>query len=375
MSFFKNISLQRITSTGNFIPEIDGLRFLAIISVLIFHLNGFLLNKLNIGTDTIIPSFFKNGYLGVEVFFVISGFVLALPFVKVHILKTGEFFPKKYFIRRLTRLEPPYIIIMFMLFIASTFLLHKFSIIEGVKTFFSSIFYSHNFIYGRGTNPLLNTVAWSLEVEVQFYILAPIIAFIYKLNKINRRGILVLACIIFSFLPNYLRLPFVSLYDYIEYFLLGFLLADFYLDKENKVAIPFSIIIGISSIIIIFSLSTEFDPFLSSLYTSLQLGALFILFHIVLMQRKISFFSKKLITNIGGMCYTIYLIHYPIISIIGNVLVKIKFTNIKDINYMICFIILMSIVLIISGITFLILEKPFMDKNWVSNFKSKLSIG
>jgi peptidoglycan/LPS O-acetylase OafA/YrhL len=102
-------------------PEIDGLRFLAIISVLLFHFNGFIFNKSQPISNTVFLNKLNfvlgHGHLGVELFFVISGFILALPFANSYLKSKKKDNIKSYFTRRLTRLEPPYILIMiFFLF-------------------------------------------------------------------------------------------------------------------------------------------------------------------------------------------------------------------------------------------------------------------
>src|SRR5580692_4604220 len=107
--------LRRITRDGRWIPEIDSLRFIAIFSVFLFHLHGELLVRSG-GIAVLEPRYvwlfhgIRQGYRGVELFFVISGFILGLPFAR-HCLKEA---PKvrlgKYFLRRLTRLEPTYIV-------------------------------------------------------------------------------------------------------------------------------------------------------------------------------------------------------------------------------------------------------------------------
>ena len=104
------LSFKRITSTGSFIPEIDGLRFIAIASVVLCHLSSFLtIRDTNTYTDTfdytLLKQLLSRGYLGVPLFFVISGFILGLPFAKFYIGGQKPINLKKYFLRRLTRLS------------------------------------------------------------------------------------------------------------------------------------------------------------------------------------------------------------------------------------------------------------------------------
>src|SRR5882762_7039250 len=101
--------LSRETTSGRFIPEMDGLRFAAIGMVVLFHLNGYLTVKSKAfypapPTDWLAQAAFV-GFHGVELFFVISGFILGLPFAS-HYLKNKPAVPlRKYYLRRLTRLE------------------------------------------------------------------------------------------------------------------------------------------------------------------------------------------------------------------------------------------------------------------------------
>jgi peptidoglycan/LPS O-acetylase OafA/YrhL len=112
----------RITSGGTFIPEIDGLRFFAIMSVVLYHLNEYLKihgsEKFRQSTETSMLNLaLSQGHFGVQLFFVISGFILAIPFAEHYMNKKG--FPAlgKYYMRRLTRLEPPYIANITVLFV------------------------------------------------------------------------------------------------------------------------------------------------------------------------------------------------------------------------------------------------------------------
>ena len=111
------LSFKRIISSGSFIPEIDGLRFIAITSVVLFHWSVFLNEKyVNQSLDTFDYSFLKHllshGRIGVPLFFTISGFIIAMSFAKFHLGNGNPVSLKQYLLRRLTRLEPPYILIM-----------------------------------------------------------------------------------------------------------------------------------------------------------------------------------------------------------------------------------------------------------------------
>lgn len=108
---------------------------------------------------------------GSSFFFAISGFVLALPFAEHHLFAANRPSLRAYFTRRLTRIEPPYLLnILAILAMLAVFKRESLRALlpEGL----SSVVYLHGFIYpnSNGVNPAF----WSLEVEVQFYALAPL---------------------------------------------------------------------------------------------------------------------------------------------------------------------------------------------------------
>jgi len=369
----KKIQLRRIIASGKFIPEIDGLRFIAVMSVLLYHINIFLKDK-NVHVYAInqdksfTPNFIYNGSLGVELFFVISGFVLGLFFARAYRFD-NPISLKSYFLRRLTRLEPPYIIALIGFFFGSVYVAKSLPIGEAISSLISSIFYVHNIVYPN-TYPKILAVAWSLEVEVQFYMLAPILGLIFKFkNGIKRKSILLGLCILFPIASYLLPLPFVSLYNYMAYFLLGFLITDIYLDQKdstrtNDLAFISTIVLGL--LLLAFYYLKEVDDLLiQTYYTYLHLLLLFGIMYIGLIKKKVGFLRLRWVSNIGGACYSIYLLHYPLISLLGNKLVKFQFTQNKLLDNLIFGLILFVVVIFISGLFYLFVERPCMDKNWV----------
>ena len=96
--------LSRVTSSGAFIPEVDGLRFIAIGSVVLYHIHAYCLQHgAVVPSSTWFSRLFINGQRGVQLFFVISGFILGLPFASHYLKGTPKIKVKSYFLRRLTR--------------------------------------------------------------------------------------------------------------------------------------------------------------------------------------------------------------------------------------------------------------------------------
>jgi peptidoglycan/LPS O-acetylase OafA/YrhL len=378
------IQLRRIIQSGSFIPEIDGLRFIAITSVVLFHTFAFLKAKDSntydfSGRIDWIDRIISHGDFGVPLFFVISGFILGRPFAEYYFNHQKSVSIKSYFIRRLTRLEPPYILVMSGLFVASVFILHKMPLAEGLKSLACSLFYVHNFVYGREFFPLLNTVAWSLEVEVQFYILAPVLAAVFfRLPEPKIRRLIIVASILFfTCIEHFFRLPFISVMDFMEFFLIGFLLTDLYVNKSAKIAFLRGFTGSLLSIVLVFSLfvfeTSDIDGIpLRISWEVYQLFAIGLAYYLILINKSLSILRSNVLTNIGGMCYSIYLLHFVLISLVGNPLFHIAFSKIEMVNHLLYATILTAVVLFVSTIFFLLVERPCMNKNWHIDLLNRL---
>src|SRR5690606_32558635 len=179
------------------------------------------------------------GDKGVWIFFAISGFILSYAFAKhfyIRDLSVAQFDLKGYFIRRLTRLEPPYIISTFILFFFTGLVLtQNFSTLWGNLA--ATLTYTHNVAYGKWSP--INPVTWSLEVEVQFYILAPFLSAIFFRLGENTRNLLLLSLILATpYFVLFEESPFIVnphlkrlLPVYLPHFLVGLLLASLYTGK------------------------------------------------------------------------------------------------------------------------------------------------
>lgn len=371
------INFRRIISSGSFIPEIDGLRFIAIISVVFYHLNGFIREKdKNDYADSFDLDFVFNilerGHLGVPLFFVISGFILAMPFAKMNLGLGKKVILKDYFVRRLTRLEPPYILAMTALFIVTVFIIHKYPLDIGAKSFISSLCYVHNFTFGHGVLPLLNTVAWSLEIEIQFYLLAPLLFFVvYRIKKNKfRRAAIIFLIICFQIFSIIVDLKYLSIVNFLHYFLLGLLLADLYLTKSSSAFSfqKFNILAIITFCLIwIFDITGIENNKLKLIFGFIKLVSIFSFYYLVLFTQSLRVLAKPLITNIGGMCYSIYLLHYPIISFFGNHLISYQVSDVLLLNYLFYAVNILIAILAVSSVFFICIERPCMNKNWHKN--------
>ncbi|MDD2250509.1 MAG: acyltransferase [Tissierellia bacterium] len=371
--------LKRPIQSGSFIPEIDGLRFLAILSVCLLHLNNFYGRSINYNyyegvRDVNSWSWFINrSGLGVEIFFAISGFIIALPFLKHYLTNDKKPSIKAYFIRRLTRLEIPFLLSCIIFYSAYIYNNDQ-NLLEGLGHFFAAITYTHVFFYGEWAP--FNPVTWSLEVEIQFYLLAPwLIQFMLRSSK-NIVRVFVFLCLFF--IPLILKYHFyealktyhlhMSILIFLPYFLIGILVAFLFIKHQSFFKNRSFIwdVIGLSSIYFLFYYA--WNP--NQLYFCV---CVFLLFLASFKGHLLNyFFTRQVIYTIGGMCYTLYLLHYPLIHLIGRFTYRLSIGDDHIANYLIQAIIILPIIFSISSIYFLLIEKPCMNKHWPQNIYHRI---
>lgn len=147
-------------------PDIDGLRAIAVGSVVLYHLDESLLS---------------GGFVGVDIFFVISGYLITKLIIG-EIVSSGDFSFKNFYLRRIRRLFPALFVTMLFCLCVGYFILSPTHLVELSQSLVSAIFSVSNIFFwsvagyfdsDSSLKPLLHT--WSLSVEEQFYLLWPLI--------------------------------------------------------------------------------------------------------------------------------------------------------------------------------------------------------
>jgi len=342
-------------------PEIDGLRAIAVLSVIIYHAQFSIFEK----------KFFSGGFFGVDIFFVISGYLISLLILK-ELYATGNFSFSYFYERRIRRIFPVlFLVVIVSLPFAWNYLIPS-AFVEFSKsilflTIFSSnfFFYKTNVAYGAENSllkPFLHT--WSLSVEEQFYLIFPIIFFFFF--KFLRRYIFFL--ITFLLLFSFFFTNFIAYNDKLLSFyilparawelLSGSLLA--YLEIKNfknfnkKNKHQFIACFGFCLIIFpIFFFDEQFKfPIIFTLTTIICLSLVIWYSSYNNIIKKI--LSYKIFVFIGLISYSLYLWHYPIFAF-G----RFSETNINNNDKF--FWILLTFIL--SIFSYFLVERPARKKN------------
>ena len=336
-------------------PEIDGLRALSVLLVIFHHLG---------------VTFFSGGYIGVDVFFVISGYLITSIITKE--VSQQKFSIKGFYKRRIVRLAPAYFIVIATTSLVSMFALLPSELINYLDSVTYSTFFLANFYmwseaggyFGSQADfiPLLHL--WSLAVEEQFYILWPIILVVfYKLFKFKGITLFVLfsalLCLIVSEYgaQKYTAAAYYLMPTRAVELMLGALLVFLPKYQFSILIRNFLTLLGLSLIVytaVMYTTATVF-PGINALTPCF--GAMLII-HCADYKKDFvgKVLSVKPVNFIGKISYPAYLWHWPIIVFCNIYLINISFL----IGLLILFI-----TLIISFLTFQYIENPAKKAlNW-----------
>jgi peptidoglycan/LPS O-acetylase OafA/YrhL len=362
-------------SSGTWVPQIDGLRFIAIVSVILFHSLGELISRTGhpIAVQPrydLMRRMIENGDRGVLLFFAISGYILARPFLRQHRLGGKRVALGAYYLRRVTRLEPPYILSLLMYAVGFWALGAPLS--DMLPHLAASAFYVHNLVYNSVST--INFVTWSLEVEIQFYVLAPLLGLVYTVrNSVMRRSVLAISILAGGTLNLYLSgrptsvLHGTILY-YLHYFLTGFLLADILEGHRQQ---PYRSIAWDAVSIVVWPI-IFFLPRVNATIAWLPLLVLTVYLAAFYGPGSNWFFRRPFVALGGGMCYSFYLTHMLIISVVFKATKHLAVFQDLLLNYTIQLLTLGTAIALLSTLYFVLIERPCMDPEWPQKLWRKI---
>lgn len=373
-------SLRRITSGSSWIPEIDGLRFVAIALVVLFHLSAQVIAKSPIPFTTKswyagLFAFFGRGDIGVRIFFVISGFILGRPFARHFLLAQPKPSLRSYYLRRLTRLEPPYLINIAVCAVAIAIYDHR-PLHQLLPQFAASALYLHGFFFG--SFGVMNPVAWTLEIEVQFYLLVPLLTLVFLVRPAWLRRSLfagtALLLPVWLMVFVYGHVPGTSLFWatilwWLQYFLAGMLLSDIYVVDMTSWSphLSWDLISGAAWCVLLVpfiphNVQYAIEPLLIALAF---VGA----FRGVWLHR---LFATRWLAIIGGMCYSIYLWHFLVIALVFKISRHMVAGHDLLANFLLQALFILPCVLAFSVLYFVLIERPCMDPAWPQKLRATL---
>ncbi len=303
-------------------PEIDGLRCISVISIILYHAQFEIYNQ----------KIFTGGFIGVDIFFVISGYLITCLILK-ELEINNSFSFSNFYEKRARRILPALITVIlislpfaYILLLPNNFVEFAYSILFSLGFTSNLFFLNIGQIYGAESSllkPFLHT--WSLAVEEQYYLLFPImLIFFNKYFKKTLFLIFIIGFIISLFFANWASYNYPSINFYILptrgwELLLGSIIAYV---EIRKYKIPknslFNFILSILGIcLIIYSIySFNINTHHPSLYTLLPvLGVSLLILFLKEINNPVSrLLSSKVFVSVGLISYSLYLWHYPIFA-------------------------------------------------------------
>jgi peptidoglycan/LPS O-acetylase OafA/YrhL len=296
---------------NKFRKDINFLRSVSVLSVLFYHAEF---------------KFFNNGYLGVDVFFVISGYLIGS--IILDNLAKNLFSFSEFYLKRIRRLAPAlYFTLLFSSLIAYAMYSPE-DILDFENSAIFSIFFGSNFYFWKSINYFspeidirLLSHTWSLGIEEQFYFLLPVgLYFLFK-SRIREKLILVIISmvsvlsfglvvqdIILSSSSKFYLLP-TRLWELLLGVILALLLRNYKIKQRKYLSYFF--LFTLLCCLFVFNLKIEHP----GSYTLIPVLATF--FFILLNDDKFlkTIIDNKIFQTLGAASYSIYLIHFPVFGI------------------------------------------------------------
>jgi peptidoglycan/LPS O-acetylase OafA/YrhL len=310
------------------IELLDSFRFIAIISVLLYHFTNGNTSLYHYGN--FYNHIFSFGYLGVHFFFIISGFVISYTLENTQSLLS-------FYKNRFSRLFPAMLLCSLITFtIICTLDNHLlFKNAHEIKNLLPGLTFIHPGIWTLLTNIKFNWINgsyWTLWTEVQFYLISSAVYFLNKKQFVRNVLLTGIAVCLFKFIPMYLInnqsifhgssfSVFLNGWKYgvelfnITFFILWFLIGVVFYQLYKGFKFSQNIIIVIGSAVVLFLILLEMRLFITPSYPETLIGffIMLVLFSLMIYSKKyLRFLENPLLKRIGLISYTIYLIHEQI---------------------------------------------------------------
>lgn len=346
---------------NNFRYDISFLRVLAVLSVLFFHFN---------------IHGFSGGFVGVDIFFVISGYLMSQIILKG--IENNNFNILDFYKRRMIRIFPAllFMLIIFSLIVALVLPSQFFQFQNNAFSstlFFSNIYYylsSGYFDVASHYNFLLHT--WSLSVEWQFYIIYPIFLLLtkrlYQSNLIIFKSIFIFAT--FLSFGTVLYFNLIGKNDFSFYMfitraweMMAGGLALLYQQSFQKISIKwklFSVWISLLSLLLFVYLVNGYTVMWPSLLTIIPVTATGI---IIALNQELSWYRSSIVTYFGNISYSLYLYHWPLFVLSHFLVLDIAFKH---------RLIFIAISFLLAVFSYELIEKNKLVKNF--RFVAAISI-
>lgn len=347
------------------IDIIQLLRGIAALLVCFFHMKA-LLNTSAMRYGTML---FGSGSIGVQIFFIISGFIMVYTTRKSD---GSSLYVKNFLIKRLIRVVPLYyIMVLFWLIVyersLSFFIEEPLTIL---KTFCFIPLFNSSLGPAYGMPPL--KVGWSLNYEVLFYIIFGLSMFLKR-----RRWIVLLA--VFTTLVVFVPLIFKGTVNFIPsenygfrlsyflvltnpilmFFIVGVLLGLVYNSSFMIKSKAIQIALVLISLVYFFLLYFKVSPFLNGFFISM-FSSTFLVFSLLLFNKGIGIRVPKFLVYLGDMSYSLYLVHPIVIIGLPSLLVFLNMGGVFNTKYY--FYICTGCILLLSIISYELIEKRLLKK-------------
>jgi peptidoglycan/LPS O-acetylase OafA/YrhL len=338
--------------TPKYRPDIDGLRAVAVLSILFFHM----------GVER-----FSGGYVGVDIFFVISGYLITSIIVRE--LSAGEFSIARFYERRVRRILPALTVVVVVTLLTGLVLLNPAQLEElGRSAVATSVFSSNIFFFlGSGyfdgsseLKPLLHT--WSLAVEEQYYILFPFLLMFIAKRYSGKFGVWLISLGVISLLAciAWTRIDAPVAFYLIPFraweLLIGSVLALKLLPSPAGTRVRNALaLLGMSMMLTSVFVYTPDTLFPGAAAVLPTIGTAFVI-HAgsggkTFVNRAL---SVKPMVFVGLISYSLYLWHWPVVAFARQYLIN-EWTDLES-------VVILIVILLLSTLSWRFVETPFRNR-------------